>query len=65
MNDLIEALTLFAKYTTAAHPTHCEHDELYVLVDPERVSREDRTRLKALGFEVGPGNFRSLRFGAA
>jgi hypothetical protein len=67
VNDLIEALTIFAKYTSAAHPTCCEHDELYVLVDPTTVTAEDRVRLDALGFvaQERDGNFRSSRFGSA
>ena len=67
MKDLIEALTIFAKYTDAAYPTCCEHDELYVLVDPAVVTAEDRVRLDALGFtaQERDSNFRSFRFGSA
>ncbi len=67
MNDLLEALTIFAKYTDARHPTCCEHDVLYVLVDPAKVAAEDRTRLEALGFEAheNDANFQSSRFGSA
>ena len=67
MKDLIEALTIFAKYTDDEHPTCCEHDELYVLVDPAKVTAEDRVRLDALGFaaQEHDGNFRSSRFGSA
>lgn len=67
MKDLIEALTLFAKYTNAKHPTCCEHDVLYVLVDPTKVSTEDRIRLDALGFHAqeDDNNFYSNRFGSA
>ena len=67
MKDLIEALTIFAKYTDARHPTCCEHDVLYVLVDPAQVTTEDRARLEALGFEPQEHdrNFTSNRFGSA
>ena len=67
MKDLIEALTIFAKYTDAAHPTCCEHDMLYVLVDPAQVTAEDRTRLETLGFtaQESDNNFYSYRFGSA
>ena len=67
MKDLIEALTIFSKYTDDAHPTCCEHDVLYVLVDPENVAAEDRARLEALGFIAvyHDANFRSYRFGSA
>ena len=67
MRDLLEALTIFAKYTDAAHPTCCEHDVLYVLVDPAQVAAEDRTRLEALSFiaQESDHNFRSSRFGSA
>ena len=67
MNDLIEALTIFAKYTDAKHPTCCEHDVLYVLVDPAEVTAEDRVRLEALSFTAQDDdrNFTSNRFGSA
>ena len=67
MKDLIEALTIFAKYTDAAHPTYCSHDTLYVLVDPEKVIAKDRATLEALGFVASErgGNFYSFRFGSA
>jgi len=67
MNDLIEALTIFAKYTDDAHPTCCEHDVLYVLVDPAAVPAEDRARLETLGFvaQDHDQNFTSNRFGSA
>ena len=67
MKDLLEAIAIFAKYTDAKHPTCCEHDILYVLVDPADVTAEDRTRLQALGFEAHEAdrNFQSYRFGSA
>jgi len=66
MKDLIEALNIFAKYTQDDRPTHCEHDTLMVLVDPNIVSEEDVTKLDELGFFVsGEGNFYSFRFGSA
>ena len=67
MRDLLEALTIFAKYTDAAHPTCCEHDVLYVLVDPAEVTAEDRARLEALSFDAQDHdrNFTSNRFGSA
>ena len=67
MNDLIAALTIFAKYTRADHPTCCDHDVLYVLVDPVVVSAEDHLSLRALSFtaQENDRNFRSFRFGSA
>ena len=67
MKDLIEALTIFAKYTDDEHPTICAHDMLYVLVDPAQVTAEDRTRLEALSFipHYRDNNFFSPRFGSA
>lgn len=67
MNDLLEALTIFAKYTSTRRPTCCEHDILYVLVDPADVTVEDRERLAQLGFEAQEHdkNFTSYRFGSA
>lgn len=67
MNDLIKALQILAKYDDPSSPTHCEHDELRVMVDPELVSEEDKNTLKEIGFIPETGNpcFISYRFGSA
>lgn len=65
MNELIEALTIFAKYTQDDRPTICEHDELIVLVDPSLVNEEDMARLSVLGFLPSDEHFKSFRFGSA
>lgn len=68
MRELIEALQIFAKYDPPLWPTHCEHDVLYVLVDPGQVSDEDKKRLDELGFIPCRGDiagFMSFRFGPA
>ncbi len=65
---LIEALTIFRKYGDLQGPTCCEHDTMYVQVDPEKVSAEDKDRLKVLGFipsERVPECFLSFRFGSS
>lgn len=65
MRDLIEALTILSKYTDAEYPTHCEHDELTVCVDPAKVSDVDKARLDELGFFVSEEDcFKSFRFGS-
>lgn len=65
--SLIEALTIFAKYTDRSYPTHCEHDELYVIVSPDVVSSADAIRLDKLGFYPceEDGCWKSHRFGSA
>lgn len=67
MKDLIEALTIFLKYGNPYSPTNCEHDELYVDIDPKLVSKADLKRLDKLGFfpssEYEEG-FSSFRFGS-
>lgn len=55
MEDLIQALLIFQKYLKPGDlgydfPTECEHDELYVNVNPDIVSVEDKTILLELGF---------------
>ena len=51
MKNLIEALTIFSKYSDDEYPTHCEHDVLMVnCVEKAKVSKEDKKRLKELGF---------------
>jgi len=67
MKDLIEALTILAKYGDPYAPTHCEHDVLYVCIDPSQVSEADKTRLVELSFHPDTengGGFRSFRFGS-
>jgi hypothetical protein len=68
MKDLIEALTILAKYMDPEQkwPTHCEHDVLYVChIEPEDVSAEDIAILDELGFFPGDeGGFMSFRFGS-
>jgi hypothetical protein len=70
MKDLIEALTIFAKYAPDSYsPVHCEHDVMTVVRPiPEEVSEEDKARLDELGFFVGSEYgeyFQSYRFGSA
>jgi hypothetical protein len=50
MDALIEALTILRKYANPQFPTHCEHDMMYVDVDPALVSPEDLARLRELYF---------------
>ncbi len=66
MEDLIKALQIFLKYENPNYPTHCEHDELFVNIDPELVSKEDIEELDKLGFFVNEdfGGFSSFKFGS-
>lgn len=50
MEDLIKALQIFLKYENKMYPTYCEHDVLYVDIDPSVVSDEDKKTLDELGF---------------
>lgn len=54
IKELIEAFTIFGKYTSAdeVSVTTCEHDILYVCVDPNGVTVEDRKRLYEIGFHA-------------
>lgn len=67
MNDLIEALTIFAKYQKPTKwPTHCEHDTLYIMgVEEDAPSEEERLRLDELGFIWSDDCWISFRFGSA
>lgn len=68
MKDLIEALTIFAKYSDKYNPTNCEHDVLVVVgIKQTDVSAEDRTRLGELGFFWSSDfdQWASFRFGSA
>lgn len=50
MENLIKAFQIFLKYGNPEYPTHCEHDVLYVDINPELVSEEDKDKLDELGF---------------
>jgi hypothetical protein len=66
MKDLIKALEIFLKYSDEKYPTYCEHDVLYVNVEPGNVSDSDLSELYDLGFfpnEDGEG-FMSFRYGS-
>ena len=67
LSELIEALQIFLKYGDTYCPTHCEHDVLWVMVDPADVSAEDTARLTTLGFSADAGDtcFKSYRYGSA
>jgi len=67
VKKLIEALQIFLKYGNPEYPTHCEHDALHILIDPDIVSDEDKKKLDGLGFFVDEelGCFRSFRYGSA
>ncbi len=66
MKNLIEALQIFLKYGNPEYPTHCEHDELYVDIDPELVSEEDIKKLEELGFYTDDNKegFYSFKYGS-
>lgn len=73
MNDLIEALQIFNKYLQKdptnyhnQYPTGCCHDVLWVYVEPDMVSDEDKERLAELGFipDHDLYNFRSTKYGS-
>ena len=68
MDDLIEALTIFGKYSDTNYPTRCEHDTLYICVSPEDLDDlKDIDRLDELGFFISDDEdcFISYRFGNA
>ena len=67
MDDLIEALQIFRKYSNTKYPTHCEHDVLYICggIEVSEVSVSDKKKLEELGFvEDIDGGFSSFRFGS-
>lgn len=67
MDDLIEAFKIFRKYSDTKYPTHCEHDVMYVQVDPNKVGDEDLKKLNKLGFNPSQDDlecFYSYKFGS-
>ncbi len=69
MKDLIEALTILAKYMDPEEkwPTSCMRGVLYVYgIEVEDVSEEDIKKLDELGFipNNAASGFQSFRFGS-
>jgi hypothetical protein len=52
LENLIKALSILLKYENPSWPCFCEHDQFYVGVNPELVSKEDIEELDKLGFFV-------------
>ena len=69
MDELIEALQIFAKYDSQQWPTHCEHDILYIVGDyhPDKMNVEDVQRLEEIGFDWDEDDegFFSFKYGSA
>ena len=63
MNDLIKALTIFAKYESG-DVINCDHDEFMVCIDPDSVSVEDKAELSKLSFRPSDEYFVSFRYGS-
>lgn len=67
MKELIKALQILSKYVEGYnqnYPTHCEHDELQVIVNPEKVSSDDKEELVKLGFFPLGDYFVSYKYGS-
>ena len=64
MEDLYVAIGIFLKYGNPVNPTNCAHDELYVDIDPNIVSKEDTEKLDELGFFSNEDGFMSFKFGS-
>lgn len=67
LSNLIAAFQIFLKYGDIDWPTHCSHDQLSVLVNPGKVSADDRAELARLGFLANEDeeHFYSFRYGSA
>lgn len=67
MKELIKALQILSKYVEGYnenYPTHCEHDVLHVIVNPEKVSGDDKDELAKLGFFPEDDCFISYKYGS-
>jgi len=66
IENLITALQIFLKYGNPRFPTCCEHDILFIDIDPHKVSAEDKNKLYELGFCASGdnSNFYSYIFGS-
>jgi len=67
MDDLIAALTIFRKYANPRNPTHCTHDELWIMEVGDDLSAEDKKEVERLGFfwDEDEDGWKSFKFGSA
>lgn len=68
MKNLIEALTIFAKYQDLPYPTSCAHDVLYIMgITRDEMTEEDRAKVEALGFFWSEDQdvWQSFKYGSA
>ena len=68
MKDLIEALQIFAKYSTTKWPTNCSHDLLAIMeVDRSQLTDSEHKRVEELGFiwDDSEEVYISYKFGSA
>ncbi len=65
MDNLIKAFQILRKYGNPDWPTHCEHDVMYIDIDYNLVSDEDKEELDRLGIIEDSENekFMSFRYG--
>lgn len=66
MEDFIKALQILLKYGNPRNPFHCEHDYLYIDIQSDLVSEEDKVELKSMGIfeDEENGGFGSYRYGS-
>lgn len=65
-SDLVMAIEILSQHRTGPFPFHCEHDELFVMSDPDKYTPQQIMRLHDLGFEPSTeGHFYSSRYGSA
>ncbi len=64
--DLPKAIEILSRHKTGPFPLHCEHDELFVMSNPDKYTAEELAQLDELGFFVNvDGGFSSFRYGSA
>ncbi len=66
LTALIKALNIIRERGDPNHPTHCEHDELFVKAEIGLFSETEIADLEELGFFPANdgGGFKSFRFGS-
>jgi len=63
--NLVAGLVLMSKGATGPSPTHCEHDEMWVMADPGKFTKDEIAKLDELGFFEDEDAFKSFEFGSA
>ena len=64
IDRLIEVLQIAKKYKPNDYVIQCAREEMYLMLNPSHISKEDNERLNELGFKTDYNIYVSSEFGS-